>query len=208
MDAPIAFRLQDTDLQAFQVVGLDVSKLLEPKTRKTTPMPSIVVVRQAAVLPDMKAGLLNVSDVLAVYGGSGNQSIILIAPDAVSGRIGAQADQNGDQRFLENVRKNAPKLYGLASQTIASIRRMGVRGDLEEGTAGRWVNRPINTFTLKVQPRAKNIQFTLYGNPETYEHTGFLLQDQNSYSRGWVRTMHDIEVLAKLAKESHLRRVR
>jgi hypothetical protein len=68
------------------------------------------------------------------------------------------------------------------------------------------VNRPLNSFTLKAQPRKGNLQFTLYGNPETYDAGEFLRKDQNSYSRGWVEEFGDVPKFAMLVTEAHSRR--
>jgi hypothetical protein len=77
------------------------------------------------------------------------------------------------------------------SSWLAEIRAAGIEGDLHlEGH--RWVNRPLNTFTLAIQTRKRDFHFTLYGGPERFGVTDFIKSDQNGYSRGWVRTSADI----------------
>lgn len=115
-------------------------------------------------------------------------------------------NRSGDDEFVAYVRSYAPGLTDLARATVQAIRSAGVPGELVEATGRRWVNRPVNSFTLKPQPRVRNLQFTLYGEPRSYNEGDFLLNDQNSYSRGWVRTKEDGERLARLALKAHRRR--
>lgn len=114
--------------------------------------------------------------------------------------------QSGDDDFVAFVRSYAPGLVDLARETVAAIRAAGVPGEMVEATGRRWVNRPVNSFTLKPQPRVQNLQFTLYGEPRTYGEDDFLRTDQNSYSRGWVTSIDDGRRLATLAAKAHRRR--
>jgi hypothetical protein len=115
------------------------------------------------------------------------------------------ADKAGDVEFLTEVKRTAPNLHEIAQYTLQSIRRAGVDGALhKEGP--RWVNRPKNSFTLKIQPRVGNLFFTLYGNPDAFDAGDFLKRDQNSYSAGWVKNDRDADLLAKLSKLAHNRK--
>lgn len=111
--------------------------------------------------------------------------------------------RSGDDEFVAYVRSYAPGLVDLAQATIEAIRTAGVPGQLVEASGRRWVNRPINSFTLKPQPQARNLQFTLYGEPHIYGEADFLRTDQNSYSRGWVNNIEDAVRLAALAAKAH-----
>lgn len=70
------------------------------------------------------------------------------------------------------------------------------------------VNRLLDTFTLAVQTRVKNFQFTLYGGPERFGKSDFIKSDQNGYSRGWVRSREDIQRFVTLASIAHERKRR
>jgi hypothetical protein len=170
--------------------------------------PAVVVVRHAAMLPDESAGVIDASDVIAASNGDWGKAILIVLPAPVPGGTSVPAAAVGDARFLAHVQRSAPHLFELATHTVEVIRTAGVDGRLEAARGGRWVNRPSNVFTLKAQPRAGNLQFTLYGNPGSYQAEEFLLQDQNGYSRGWVRSPEDADVLAVLARESQLRRAK
>jgi len=111
-----------------------------------------------------------------------------------------------DKEFFSTLTKYNTHLAKLARETIDLIRSSGVTGELVEDSNGRWVNRPINIFTIKVQPRAENISFTLYGEPDIYNLDDFLRKDQNSYSRGWIKDSTDVKKFAGLAKDAHARR--
>lgn len=170
--------------------------------------PAVVVVRQTAMLPDVSAAVIDIDDVIAANDGDWSNALLIVLPAPVPSGSSVPADAVGDSRFLAHVQRSAPRLFELAVQTVEAIRGAGVEGRLEAAPGGRWVNRPSNIFTLKAQPRAGNLQFTLYGNPSSYNAEGFLLQDQNSYSRGWVRGSEDAQFLAMLARESQRRRAR
>lgn len=168
--------------------------------------PAILVTRNAAFVTDMSIAAVLPNDVIAAVDGDWENAILVVLPDVQRDKPAAGA---GDSAFLKEAQSRAPstELATLAAETILAIRSAGVDGELTSKGNGRWVNSPLNSFTLKVQPRAGNIQFTLYGNPDTYQVGGFLLQDQNSYSRGWVRSQADVQTLAGLVKDAHSRRL-
>jgi len=149
--------------------------------------------------------MIDAADVIASSGGDWADAILIVLPEAVAGER-VPAATASDAMFLEEVQRKAPKLTRLAEETISAVRRAGIDGQVEQSKGGRWVNRPVRTFGLKVQPRAGNLQFTLYGEPTTYDSDGFLSQDQHGYSRGWIRNSGDIGRFTELARLSHLRR--
>lgn len=204
MQMPVAMKLRPGQLPAIYHVSVDpiVAAGLQASEGNG---PAIIVTRSATIVQSASAVIVDAAQLLAVQEGDWSNAILLVLADSAPARS-EPSSEAGDQRFLAQVRAIAPKLVALASDTIMAIRYAGVDGELVEKGRGRWVNHPLNTFTLKAQPRAGNLQFTLYGNPETYDQQGFLLQDQNSYSRGWVRNAEDVHALAKLAQNSHRRR--
>jgi len=208
MERPIALKLRTTDAVDCHQVSIDPAlvDLLRKVSRKSAP--AIIVTRKAAIFAKMSAGMFDIADLVAVSDGDWGKTILVVVPEPEPSGTERLRQITGDAKFLKQVERDAPSLAELAGETIAAIRKAGVDGELVESGGGRWVNRPINTFTLKVQPRVSNLHFTLYGNPESYTHNGFLLQDQNSYSRGWVRGSDDVGHLAALAKLSHARRKR
>ncbi len=158
------------------------------------------------MLPNMPAGVFDLSDVVLAVGGNWEETILIVGgASAVVSEARQEPLKHGDALFIATAGENM-RLAQLAEQTIVAIRKAGIDGNLVE-KGGRWVNQPLNSFTLKVQPRADNLAFTLYGNPSSFEtEKGFLLQDQNSYSRGWVRNANDAERFVNLVKNSHTRR--
>lgn len=166
--------------------------------------PAVVCVRGATMLPEKGVGLFDASDVVAAVDGDWTRAILVVlAEPPVEAHTTAQS---GDLAFLDEVRREAPHLHELARQTIAAIRDAGVHGELHKSKLGRWVNKPVNVFTLKAQPRVGNLHFTLYGDPSAYDAGDFLRKDQNSYSRGWIRERGDAMMFARLAKRAHERR--
>jgi hypothetical protein len=112
----------------------------------------------------------------------------------------------GDEEFLAEARRLHPELSNIAENIVSGLRKNGVSGYLKRFRQGRWVNSPINSFTIKVQPKAQNIHFTLYGNPYSFDDREFLKQDQNSYSRGWVRGKEDVDRFLNVATQSYQRK--
>jgi hypothetical protein len=208
VDQPIAVKLIPSEPAAVHRVRIDPIQAAQLKSSEGGSRPAIVVTNNAAILPSMSAGMIDAANVVAVIEGDwADALLVILATPAERGH--SEADEaKGDACFLADVERNAPDLASLATKTIGAIRAAGVDGELARTALGRWVNQPLNTFTLKAQPRAGNLHFTLYGNPETYSAGNFLLKDQNSYSRGWVRSPEDGELLANLAQQSHARRNR
>jgi hypothetical protein len=215
MERPVALKLRTANATEVHQVSFDPAAVGQFRTISGKEVPAIVVTQRAALLAPMSAAMIDAADVLAISDGDWANAILVVLPENKKTEKGAlaieqprQSADGGDAKFLEQVQRTASNLADLAAQTIAAIRGAGVDGELVEGGGGRWVNRPLNTFTLKAQPRVGNLQFTLYGNPDSYNADGFLLKDQNSYSRGWVRKQDDVGRLAELVRVSHARRTR
>jgi hypothetical protein len=174
------------------------------------PCPAVVVARAASLLPSGSAGLIDTADVIALIDGDWGNTLLLVLREGETEKVadGSKAAAKGDNFFIKEVERSAPHLTELARQTMSKIRAAGVDGELIKTSGGKWKNDPLNTFTIKVQPRAGNLQFTLYGNPESYDAGEFLLRDQNSYSRGWIKHVDDATKMAALAQQSHARRRR
>lgn len=206
MDHPVAFKLKSNEpLQAY-CVEIDPDNSRAFKAPDQDQKPAVIVIRTATILPAVSAGMIDAADVVSVTPGKWSETILIVLPgqEPISPPVAGAGV--GDSKFLASVKRTAPNLADLATQTLQAIRTAGVDGELVETKLGRWMNKPLNTFTLKPQPRVGNLHFTLYGNPETYNAGDFLKKDQNSYSRGWVRSHADVKLLAELARQSHSRR--
>lgn len=210
METPIAFKISGRAAAEAFTVTIDAEAVSQHATQPPSVdgMPAVVIVRHAEVITRIAAGVFDAKDILAVVDGDYARATLIVVPsDESSSNIEEGASwRTGDEEFIEAVRASAPHLVELASTTIAAIRAAGVPGQLEESPGGRWVNKPVNAFTIKAQPRVANLRFTLYGNPESYETGNFLKRDQNSYSRGLVFNADDANRLADLASKAHARR--
>jgi len=159
------------------------------------------------MLNEMSAGVLVPSDVIAVADGDWSNALLIVIPDADSEMKNTEGEAEGDSEFITHAQSlKQPRLAQLAKEVLEAIRQAGVPGELRQHSNGRWVNHPLNSFTLKIQPRKGDIQFTLYGNPSTYDADDFLKKDQNSYSRGWIANSAAAGRFAQLAKQAHDRR--
>jgi hypothetical protein len=210
MQSPLALKINDSSGLEVYMVSLDPNIVGQLVVRQPNSAPAILVARSAEILPAVSAGIIDGAEIIALQKGNWAEAILVIMPEAVASIEGRRllVRSSGDTLFLAHVRRSAPALAELCAQIISAIRDAGIEGDLVERGAGRWVNSPLNTFTLKAQPRAGNLAFTLYGNPETFNANGFLLKDQNSYSRGWISNSHDVGLFTKFALQSHARRKR
>lgn len=208
MERPTAFKLTSAEKEEVYRVRIDPDQSRRFKPRDPSSMPAVIVTRAATILPAVSAGMVDASDVLAVVEGNWSEAVLVVLSDKPLRGAPVKTAGDGDSKFLMFVEQTAPSLAELATETLRAIRSAGVDGELIETKLGRWMNKPLNTFTLKPQPRVGNLQFTLYGNPETYTAGDFLRKDQNSYSRGWVRSPADVQLLAELAQQSHNRRKR
>ncbi|MCL2876997.1 MAG: hypothetical protein FWF12_12160 [Betaproteobacteria bacterium] len=181
----------------------------------TTNAPAVLVARKATMLTELESGIVDASDIIAAADGDWSNAILVLAEniEVQQNKFPSQTNNSvGDERFFQSVEKLAPFLLPLSRRTVELIRSAGVEGELVEHSQGRWINSPLNIFTLRVQPQRRNLQFTLYGNPSSYEHDGFLDQDRPGYSRGvahrGVKTEDDAKKLAALVKQSYARKTK
>ena len=202
MKSPIAVKLLkggELRVRRISVEPMLASQLTQGPSRR---WPAVLVVTSAVIVDRSGIAVIDPADIVSVTPGRWEEAILVVLPAAEkAGALGADTDN----AFLEAVTRTAPQLTGLARATLEAVRSRGVTGHLSE-ERGRWVNRPLNSFSLRIQPRAGNFQFTLYGTPGSYDAGSFLKKDQHSYSRGWVESEKDARKFAKLAVESHRRR--
>ncbi len=215
MKQPIAMKLNEIGGLLVYNVNIDPHFVHKVNLCKPESTQAIMVVQEAAVFPNLNAGMIDTKNILAIHEGNWENAILVVLPKIVSTgfvehrRVAQlQSSPTGDNQFMAHVRQLAPGLQGVAKRVLSDIRAAGVAGELVERGAGRWVNSPLNTFTLKVQHKVNNLAFTLYGNPESYISNGFLHKDQNSYSRGWIKNFEDAETFVGLVKQSHARRAK
>lgn len=207
MDRPMALKMTDAPTLMAQRVRVDPTAVEKMVPGGGSETPAIIVTRAATILSEISATVIDEADILAVSHGNWDDTLLIVLPSQPAAYEPPLLEpMEGDAAFLADVKRTAPGIEGLATETIAAIRAAGVKGALIKSRLGKWVNHPVNSFTLKAQPRVGNIHFTIYGNPGSYDQGDFLRQDQNSYSRGWIRTANDIKRLALLAKQAQYRR--
>lgn len=204
MPDPIAFSLRTDRTPAVHSICLDEALAVRLRGRAVGAGPAILVVSDVAILDKMAAGVFDANDVQVLAHGDWSHALLLVIPQVATPQC---VEQQPDHEFLKRVAQQTPELVELAQQLIGAVRAAGVEGGLHlEGH--KWVNRPLNTFTVTIQPRARNFQFTLYGGPDRFGVTNFIKSDQNGYSRGWVRSGADIPKFVELAKIAYDRKPR
>jgi hypothetical protein len=205
MAHPVAFQLRAPDGRQIHAVTLDPAAAAALKRSSHEAAPTILRVGSVEMLGKLQAGVFDAADAEVLVDGDWDNALLIVAPSAAARQ--PPADANGDKAFLEYVNIAAPEIHALAAKLLDAIRSAGIEGHLvREGF--RWVNRPLNSFTIAVQTRVKNFQFTLYGGTERFGRSDFIKSDQNGYSRGWVRCDEDVPRFLELAKIAHARKRR
>jgi|SRR5450830_455732 hypothetical protein len=78
--------------------------------------------------------------------------------------------------------------------------------DLIADKTNRWISRPDNYFTIKVQPQNKDLVVTVRGRPIEYESKTLEVRpDQNGYSKFWIRNVKDVQEALRLIRSARLR---
>jgi hypothetical protein len=205
MSDPIAFTLRPGSAPAVYPIRLDEAVASRLRGRAVAGGSAILVVSDVAMLDKMAAGVFDANDVQVLANGDWSNALLLVMPRRAAPP--PAVEQEPDREFLDRVARQTPELVGLAQKLIGAVRAAGIEGSLRlEGH--KWVNRPLNTFTVTVQPRARNFQFTLYGGPGRFGVTDFIKSDQNGYSRGWVKIEADVPKFVELAKIAYDRKPR
>lgn len=210
MPNPIAFTIREAPAPVVHQISLDPSVGGRLQARNAGRHPALLAVASVAIIDKMRAGIFDACDLEVLAEGDWTNAILIVAPQLANPPRAAEERKEAaatDSDFLQFVKRVVPEIGPLAESLIAAIRSSGIDGHLErEGF--RWVNRPLNSFTLTPQTRVKNFNFTLYGGPERFGVTDFIKSDQNGYSRGWVRSEGDIPKFVELARIAHLRKKR
>ncbi len=115
---------------------------------------------------------------------------------------------NRDAEFFSSLGDQPEDLGLLARSVVQFARALAPTGYLElAGSSGRWVERPNNFWSIKVQPRARSISVTVAGS--VADHTQFpdivLKQDRGSYSRFTMASQGQLSSACRLIREAHAR---
>jgi hypothetical protein len=167
---------------------------------------SLIVCRSAKYAGAVDAGSIEIKDMLLFARGTTERCLlILIGNEDFDAKIMTSAEVSG-MAVIDEARAASRELGAIAELVIRGLNSIDKNCAYVKNSSGKWLNRGTNFFTLKIQPRKNDIQFTIYGNPTSFDHGGFLKNDQNSYSRGWIGDRGDVARFLKIARESYDRR--
>lgn len=110
----------------------------------------------------------------------------------------------GDQQFLLQLDKVPPGLRRLGKQLLSGVRTQ-YQGELEFKTrSGRFVETPENFWTIRVQPRAKSLRITVYGQPNSFSGYSDLVikKDRGSYSSFIIHEEKQLEPALKVIMDA------
>ena len=168
---------------------------------------SLLISRQAKYAGDLDAGSIELEDMLLFARGTSDKCLLIIIGNLdYDAKIMSFAENIGFA-IVEEAKAASRELGTIAEIVVEGLNSIDKNCTYVRNASGKWINRGINFFTLKIQPRKNDIQFTIYGNPWSFDHEGFLKKDQNSYSRGWIGDRKDAAKFLKFARESYERRV-
>lgn len=119
---------------------------------------------------------------------------------SASGAVEYAVTEQSDSDFVAAL---PPSLLGLGEELLRRVRRTWPGHLSLEGV--RYVNRPDNFWTVKIQPRDGSLAITVRGNPEKFAETGLgILPDRPGSSRFKVRTVAEVDaamdVLRRVSK--------
>lgn len=110
-----------------------------------------------------------------------------------------------DSAFLESLSSFRSDLADLARDVLEGVRRMSPEGHLElSPVARRWIEKPDNFWTIKVQPQARSLSLTIRGPVESHsEVPGIeLKRDMGSYSRFTITSREQVSGTLQLLREA------
>lgn len=129
--------------------------------------------------------------------GHSDRTIVIRTGDTMRDRSSlAEISHAGDQRFLSDLRSASPELHAIGSPILGRVRAMRPDNDLTYyEKSHRYVEKPDNYFTVKIQPRARSLVITLRGEPKHFSTIRNLtiVPDQNGYSRTMITSASQID---------------
>jgi len=116
------------------------------------------------------------------------------------------ATASGNRAFESSYALAEPRLKLLAKELADYVRQLAPSGYLEFAPdSKRWVERPHNFVTIKVQPRARSVAITIAGRPD--QHVRYpdidLKQDRGSYARFTVERTEQLSSAKRLIRAAH-----
>jgi len=100
---------------------------------------------------------------------------------------------NSDDAFRSALR-NAPEEVRKLGESFIDEARKHFRGTLTNTKSGKFVEKPDNYWTVKIQPRDKSLAITVRGEPDKFSVTDQieLKRDRPGYSRFKIRNTNQI----------------
>ena len=167
---------------------------------------SLLICRQARYAPDLNVGSIEHESVVLYARGESEKCLLVLIDHWDHEAKILTIEKPTICNFVEEAATVSVELGEIASGLFRGLEKIDEDLNLIRKSNGRWINKGKNFFTLKVQNRKKNFQFTIYGDPASFDHDEFLKKDQNSYSRGWIHDQVEAKKFLTLAKASFDRR--
>jgi hypothetical protein len=113
--------------------------------------------------------------------------------------------QNDDERFVKELQQ-LPSPIAKCGRDLLSRIREEFEGYFRISKSGKYVNRPNNFWTAKVQPRDGSLAITVRGNPGDFERMDELdiRPDRRGYSRFKVQRPDQMEHAWRTLRKSAL----
>jgi hypothetical protein len=103
--------------------------------------------------------------------------------------------QHDEAEFLARLEELPAPLRNLGKSLLAAARELAPRDYLQRTSTGRYVNRPDNFWTVKIQPRDGSFRVTVRGRPDRFDGIRGLevKPDQNGYSSFKISSAREVE---------------
>lgn len=109
--------------------------------------------------------------------------------------------QHDDGQFLVDLHNLPNELAEVGRQILAGMRSSS-GGYFQRTRSGRFVNRPNNFWTVKIQPRNRSLRFTVRGDSKRFSHIRGVTvrEDRNGYSSFKLSTADQLDAVLQVLR--------
>lgn len=120
------------------------------------------------------------------------------AGEIITHRFGP-AVQHDEREFIEKLNELEPDLRDLGLSLLKKARQLSPGDNFQRTSTGRYVNRPDNFWTVKIQPRDRSFRMTVRGRHHRFQGTVLRIKaDQNGYSTFKLASETELEAALRV----------
>jgi len=180
----------------------DVSRIGKPASSKNG---SSVVLLKGEFMSSGKTLSFNPDEVSLLNLGSSDH-VVFIADTGSLPSATKQSKKSGFESVKDLCRRHLQAEFAVAVCMMLGKLETESADDLIADKTNRWISRPDNYFTIKVQPQNKDVVFTIRGREQEYESGKIEMRpDQNGYSKFWVRNSEEVTEALRIIRAARRR---